>query len=159
MARLPFQSTHPVWDATLCHCRGSPRGGVSIHASRVGCDWGWRSAESRQIRVSIHASRVGCDSNRTAALNLHPGFNPRIPCGMRRRFFLSELFSKKFQSTHPVWDATAWKLAVDGQWCRCCFASTCSLYCCFQVRCFYSSDVNVQHSRIYVNRRPPGNFL
>ena len=36
----PFQSTHPVWDATLgvVHVGGDE--GVSIHAPRVGCDAG-----------------------------------------------------------------------------------------------------------------------
>ena len=33
-----FQSTHPVWDATLKQTFQPMEGGVSIHASRVGCD-------------------------------------------------------------------------------------------------------------------------
>ena len=33
-----FQSTHPVWDATRCAPWASSIGGISIHASRMGCD-------------------------------------------------------------------------------------------------------------------------
>ena len=55
-----FQSTHPVWDATR-----SPRIGVhlaliSIHASRMGCDWMFGLQRFEGI-ISIHASRMGCD--------------------------------------------------------------------------------------------------
>ena len=77
-----FQSTHPVWDATSafrpfsfsmsisihasrmgcdfpqgdCAC-GPP---ISIHASRMGCDYGHELADG-ELAISIHASRMGCD--------------------------------------------------------------------------------------------------
>ena len=73
--------------------RGVP-GGFSIHAPRMGCDEGL--AESHQKRQS---------------------FNPRTPYGMRPALKTTEVTVTLFQSTHPVWDATAWKLTVDGQWC------------------------------------------
>ena len=102
-----FQSTHPVWGATISwqHMRAlalnfnprTPCGvrqalqdcqeddfAISIHAPRVGCDgpgdlWG-----GGDLWISIHAPRVGCD------------FSTPVP-----RFFQCQ-----FQSTHPVWGAT-----------------------------------------------------
>ena len=78
-----FQSTHPVWDATLPRAIMKTRSLISIHASRMGCDWdisafnhparnfnpripyGMRRqippAAMRSIGISIHASRMGCD--------------------------------------------------------------------------------------------------
>ena len=58
---VTFQSTHPVWGATMYSCRCSRYHTISIHAPRMGCD----------IRVRVH--------------------------------FLGQY---GFQSTHPVWGAT-----------------------------------------------------
>ena len=55
-----FQSTHPVWDATV--------GGQAAHSGQV---------------ISIHASRMGCDNARTVHGVSSKYFNPRIPYGMR----------------------------------------------------------------------------
>ena len=55
-----FQSTHPVWDATKEDRRPQRSAGISIHASRVGCDV-VKVLPGRQTMISIHASRVGCD--------------------------------------------------------------------------------------------------
>ena len=38
-----FQSTHPVWDATVCLALRVCHHHISIHASRMGCDPGWPS--------------------------------------------------------------------------------------------------------------------
>ena len=109
MSKL-FQSTHPVWDATV-----------------------WTNENVFQVlRISIHASRMGCDSsvvkdsvgriidfNPRIPYGMRPAFateksgwrqyfNPRIPYGMRRqqsRF--DPVWVQEFQSTHPVWDATS----------------------------------------------------
>ena len=35
---LLFQSTHPVWDATILHRYARHTFRISIHASRMGCD-------------------------------------------------------------------------------------------------------------------------
>ena len=129
VVELPFQSTHPVWGATACHwsllksdLNFNPRTPcgvrrirqrlwptssdfnprtpcgvrqdvngfratlvcISIHAPRVGCDA--RAEDLRPIRqISIHAPRVGCDA---------------LLCGYT-------VLQDKFQSTHPVWGATA----------------------------------------------------
>ncbi len=80
---LPFQSTHPVWDATVAV-------GVRFF---------------RKI-VSIHASRVGCDHGAPPVAAGIDGFNPRIPCGMRPQDRDRRCPETVFQSTHPVWDAT-----------------------------------------------------
>ena len=67
--------------------------------------------------VSIHASRVGCDKFFLVLLPFEKSFNPRIPCGMRPSGQTDDPIDARFQSTHPVWDAT--KIACirskDGQ--------------------------------------------
>ena len=78
-----FQSTHPVWDATQDSRLYVAATVISIHASRMGCDFCWPLLP--------------------LLLN---NFNPRIPYGMRlaKSVWMPKL--GKFQSTHPVWDAT-----------------------------------------------------
>ena len=107
------------------------RGGlrISIHAPRVGCDadprprWtgrsyfnprtpcGVRPAVRRAAIVaeviSIHAPRVGCDDHAPAAGQVDRNFNPRTPCGVRRFAAADWPCPGGFQSTHPVWGATA----------------------------------------------------
>ena len=78
-----FQSTHPVWDATRQFSLANPFKSISIHASRMGCDY---CALVPGVRPA--------------------NFNPRIPYGMRQAFFSSIRSAGIFQSTHPVWDAT-----------------------------------------------------
>ncbi len=58
--QIPFQSTRPVWDATLAVSGLTQDWVVSIHASRVGRDPS-RLASATRLFVSIHASRVGRD--------------------------------------------------------------------------------------------------
>ena len=107
-----FQSTHPVWDATDAAVQTAMLSGISIHASRMGCDrpsttpsptsahfnpripYGMRPVLVACIHVavtiSIHASRMGCDVE-------------RVPSAL----------ILEFQSTHPVWDATPrWPLGL-----------------------------------------------
>ena len=56
-----FQFTHPVWGATVVLHGEKQREAVSIHAPRVGCDYGIYKLATAES-VSIHAPRVGCDS-------------------------------------------------------------------------------------------------
>ena len=102
---LQFQSTHPVWDATTIQTEGMTNARISIHASRMGCDADFVDDVSFR-HISIHASRMGCDGVSDGQQDLHPNFNPRIPYGMRLggRGGYTVIFG--FQSTHPVWDAT-----------------------------------------------------
>ena len=79
--------------------------GISIHASRMGCD----AVVARRFtrwRISIHASRMGCDTQLLSNTLWTVDFNPRIPYGMRLFCTTGRKSSKPFQSTHPVWDAT-----------------------------------------------------
>ena len=78
-----FQSTHPVWDATVL-----------------------TDPAAVAFFVSIHAPRMGCDHHSGAHLLAPPCFNPRTPYGMRLSSKTIEYQSDLFQSTHPVWDAT-----------------------------------------------------
>ena len=109
-AQRVFQSTHPVWDATLeCELFPGLVPGISIHASRMGCDlWDFYFldrviAEFQSTHpvwdatlgplvvagaaaiISIHASRMGCDSRKKSTpAHVSQYFNPRIPYGMRQ---------------------------------------------------------------------------
>ena len=100
-----FQSTLPVWGATI-RLDGAPVTiWISIHAPRVGsdqvswscccisCHFNPRSpcGERRgktigirfRLRISIHAPRVGSDAEPGASVKFVRYFNPRSPCGER----------------------------------------------------------------------------
>ena len=102
---VTFQSTHPVWDATLVDVIIDTIAKISIHASRMGCDSG-RGLQRQQAKISIHASRMGCDHPSNCCFWRPADFNPRIPYGMRQPRGKRRIASTRFQSTHPVWDAT-----------------------------------------------------
>ncbi len=78
-----FQSTRPVWGATV------------------------RDARRRDFLViSIHAPRVGRDPRAPISLPYTRYFNPRAPCGARPFFAVLAGAGIIFQSTRPVWGAT-----------------------------------------------------
>ena len=80
-----FQSTHPVWGATVFAIyRKYESFVISIHAPRVGCDNG---RKSQSVAAGIFQST-------------HPVWGATLTCSKIRRK------SKIFQSTHPVWGAT-----------------------------------------------------
>ena len=79
-----FQSTRPVWGAT-------PIGRATL-ASR---------------EISIHAPRMGRDKAVVFLASLYDNFNPRAPYGARPVGAYNSMFDFKFQSTRPVWGATA----------------------------------------------------
>ncbi len=85
-----FQSTLPVWGATIITITNMIMLIVSIHAPRVGSDKQYRVPLFKLAQVSIHAPRVGSDSTRS----------------------LSPDTISTFQSTLPVWGATS-KLKAD----------------------------------------------
>ena len=58
---IKFQSTHPVWGATMALSYVNLTDRISIHAPRVGCDVTFVVDESWSGLISIHAPRVGCD--------------------------------------------------------------------------------------------------
>ena len=83
MTIFKFQSTRPVWGATLHFRKHYIIIIVSIHAPRVGRDLRPRDIDL-WVNVSIHAPRVGRDFAGSCSVKL-----PRV-----------------FQSTRPVWGAT-----------------------------------------------------
>ena len=83
-AHHEFQSTRPVWGATAGADGNGGAAGISIHAPRVGRDQLVESVCIGKI-ISIHAPRVGRDTARRPTR--------QIP--------------SQFQSTRPVWGATA----------------------------------------------------
>ena len=123
-----FQSTLPVWGATL-----SPLGS-SAYSSFQSTLPVWGATQRRQVRrgtshISIHAPRVGSDAPGKPGDKGDPDFNPRSPCGERHghgrghhrhgRISIhaprvgSDLvivgqtnITVQFQSTLPVWGAT-----------------------------------------------------
>ena len=104
---MEFQSTHPVWDATQAGRPVRCVHGISIHASRMGCDSSVTAQASSSMAFQSTHPVWDATLSRRHDSNSHPYFNPRIPYGMRpgvvesmtQTFFI-------FQSTHPVWDAT-----------------------------------------------------
>ena len=67
--RLQFQSTLPVWGATV--------------PNRL--TW-------NHWKISIHAPRVGSDSFQIKPRARNGNFNPRSPCGERRANITQEIF-------------------------------------------------------------------
>ena len=80
---MGFQSTRPVWGATLTFlaCRASIT--ISIHAPRVGRDLHVLRAVIDVLAISIHAPRVGRDTHVVPSSSSPHNFNPRAPCGAR----------------------------------------------------------------------------
>ena len=82
-SRFIFQSTLPVWGATRADALLAQHLAISIHAPRVGSDFGALEHEQRR-EISIHAPRVGSDSPFSPSRSAAVYFNPRSPCGERR---------------------------------------------------------------------------
>ena len=105
----PFQSTRPVWGATIsCHGRPPAR---RYFNPRAPCGARRRIRVKRRLvhDISIHAPRVGRDCKTQNFRSVQSHFNPRAPCGARRVSGVPVLMAARFQSTRPVWGATAWK--------------------------------------------------
>ena len=124
-----FQSTLPVWGATLrparsmpadfnfnprspCGERRQPSHGFSPAPrnfnprSPCGERHGWGGVQLWEVVISIHAPRVGSDSARPLRGGGTTNFNPRSPCGERQSYWAQLLAGIEFQSTLPVWGAT-----------------------------------------------------
>ena len=95
-----------MWGATEADPDSSPHCHISIHAPRVGGDW---AAHLPACSAEHFNPRPPCGGRRDASilLALFPYFNPRPPCGGRRAIQPAAQHSCKFQSTPPVWGATA----------------------------------------------------
>ena len=79
---------------------------ISIHAPLAGCDMAnsIRRTENA-IFQSTHPLRGATGSRGSDSLP-NKYFNPRTPCGVRRRTYVTKLTDKIFQSTHPLRGAT-----------------------------------------------------
>ena len=78
-----FQSTLPVWGATIV---------------------GYQNLD--ELKISIHAPRVGSDRMDGSSHSSMSYFNPRSPCGERLQYLADSGLGSIFQSTLPVWGAT-----------------------------------------------------
>ena len=132
----PFQSTHPVWGATCVYAR-PPRsheqfqsthpvwGATDVSILVVGmiADFNPRTpygvrlpaveVQPLVLDISIHAPRMGCDFASSKIKSTRKHFNPRTPYGVRRVTATPPLRGTTFQSTHPVWGATAARTPMD----------------------------------------------
>ena len=63
--------------------------------------------EDKNSDISIHAPLAGCDAARRVMPTRSPNFNPRTPCGVRRRDDRRHPIAGRFQSTHPLRGAKA----------------------------------------------------
>ncbi len=106
MQYLLFQSTPPVWGATYYDLPQKLSSYISIHAPRVGGD-AISLNFSKFHCISIHAPRVGGDQGLSPPCQPFGHFNPRPPCGGRLYLSGDRCLPRKFQSTPPVWGATA----------------------------------------------------
>ena len=121
-AAVEFQSTRPMRGATakviyaiiMCHVSiHAPHAGrdhffcavlrlavVSIHAPHAGRDQGGL-AQPRTGKVSIHAPHAGRDNMLRGGQARQHRFNPRAPCGARRRSLAIRLLSNSFNPRAP----------------------------------------------------------
>ena len=125
---VKFQSTHPLRGATPCflaptspaqHFNPRTPCGVrratgrqdpdaaqfqSTHPLRGATDFGKFVETMRDI--SIHAPLAGCDAIPPRRKPGAVDFNPRTPCGVRRKRRPATTCAPAFQSTHPLRGAT-----------------------------------------------------
>ena len=105
MAPRGFQPTLPVRGATE-EARGLLRRLlISTHAPRAGSDF-LLDYIIGQAHISTHAPRAGSDTTWTDGDLITADFNPRSPCGERRRGWHSWSRVHRFQPTLPVRGAT-----------------------------------------------------
>ena len=106
MAHVKFQSTLPVWGATA---KAVVSRLLVVFQSTLPV-WGathFGGGDQRHEAISIHAPRVGSDLLRAITYLKWHYFNPRSPCGERRGDLGKHRLRLIFQSTLPVWGATA----------------------------------------------------
>ena len=123
-----FQSTLPVWGATVWSQPLPVVRGISIHAPRVGSDvrdaltylqdlafqstlpvWGATRLFRRGLHrrgISIHAPRVGSDASDAALWVLLFAFQSTLPVWGATSSLPPAQIPRQFQSTLPVWGAT-----------------------------------------------------
>ena len=107
-----FQSTHPLRDATLFQLLKSFLDtSISIHAPLTGCDPDCSSIIP-VISISIHAPLTGCDSAKCYHVFYDSKFQSTHPLRDATSKWQAEMSAfYLFQSTHPLRDAT-WYISV-----------------------------------------------
>ena len=100
-----FQSTHSLRSATDMYSTVETYRDVSIHALLAECDV-WARLKEFYAPVSIHALLAECDCSRSCYKSKTRSFNPRTPCGVRRRVWPGKTRRPRFQSTHSLRSAT-----------------------------------------------------
>ena len=101
----------------------SPNEAISIHAPHAGSDWLMPSSKRAPLTfqstlpmrgatcsrynlchypaISIHAPHAGSDADRPLHLCQSPDFNPRSPCGERRRGVTKGVYTHNFNPRSP----------------------------------------------------------
>ena len=107
-----FQSTRPVWGATM---NPGVRTGARNFNPRAPCGARRKTPAPCAARCNFNP-RAPCGARRNAlslpwASTLY--FNPRAPCGARREVVKKMCREVLFQSTRPVWGATAVMKKLD----------------------------------------------
>ena len=72
----------------------------------------WELIASGEMQISTHAPLAGRDFDRETVPRAVRDFNPRAPCGARRKVKVISTGSKGFQPTRPLRGATCVGLAV-----------------------------------------------
>ena len=101
-----FQSTRPVWGATSYKPATCDSLLISIHAPRVGRD---HASGMEIVSLSDFNPRAPCGARRRKRRHRSGhcrNFNPRAPCGARHLPPERHEEILRFQSTRPVWGAT-----------------------------------------------------
>ena len=101
-----FQSTRPVWGATSSAMPSTRTMMISIHAPRVGRD---KRNDKQRHHCKNFNPRAPCGARRrlrAVHAGPHTHFNPRAPCGARPKIVAFYGLNDEFQSTRPVWGAT-----------------------------------------------------
>ena len=110
-----FQSTLPVWGATLVCCILINIVLISIHAPRVGSDACFRTSAMLMTSFQSTLPVWGATTPYRSSFPGYSHFNPRSPCGERQGLFFLVIFDLLFQSTLPVWGATANSMIDTGK--------------------------------------------
>ena len=101
-----FQSTRPVWGATISYCLLRVHCVVSIHAPRVGRDLFFIRLDNG---IPCFNPRAPCGARPSSIMQTaaRSSFNPRAPCGARPCTSHRADGGSEFQSTRPMRGATS----------------------------------------------------
>ena len=101
-----FQSTRPVWGATVLRLSAIYSSGDFNPRAPYGARHDFYWPVFANLGISIHAPRMGRDVYPQLRAPPVVDFNPRAPYGARRFLIYTIAPLIRFQSTRPVWGAT-----------------------------------------------------